>query len=115
MSQSNKKNREGIVYSTNPNFRLPSDEGDTSGASVADKAQPLKVQFDKRNRRGKVVTLISGFIGPERELEALARVLKLKCGVGGSVKDGEIVLQGDFRQKALDILHKEGYAKSRII
>jgi translation initiation factor 1 len=116
VKQSNRKSREGVVYSTNPDFNLMPDNDDiTNQALLTNKEQSLRVSCDKRNRRGKTVTLVGGFIGPEQQLEALARLLKLKCGVGGSVKDGEIVLQGDFRQKALEILQKEGYSKSKII
>jgi translation initiation factor 1 (eIF-1/SUI1) len=75
----------------------------------------LRIQLDKRNRNGKAVTLITGFAGSDDDLQALAKLLKVKCGVGGSAKYGEIIIQGDHRQKVLDILQKEGYAKSRII
>ena len=106
-----RKNREGVVYSTNPNFSIISENNDNQ--PLENREQPLRVSADKRNRRGKIVTLISGFSGPGHELEALARLLKLKCGVGGSAKDGEIILQGDFRDKVMEILHKEGYTKSK--
>jgi translation initiation factor 1 len=110
-----KRNREGLVYSTNPNFSLTNDDDNEQSQPLANREQALRVSADKRNRKGKIVTLISGFIGPGQELEALARFLKLKCGVGGSAKDGEIVLQGDFRDKVVELLRQEGYTKSKRI
>lgn len=77
--------------------------------------QLLRIALDKRNRGGKAVTLVTGFWGTTGDLEALGKFLKVKCGVGGSAKDGEIIVQGDLRPKVLEILQKEGYVKSRII
>ena len=71
--------------------------------------QQLIVSIDKKQRKGKTVTLVEGFIGKTEDLEALAKLLKTKCGVGGSAKDGEIVIQGDFKIKVKEILEKEGY------
>ena len=108
------KDRLNVVYSTNPNFKYESE--DESEQETIDKAkQLLRIQLDKRNRKGKAVTLITGFVGSENDLEALGKFLKVKCGVGGSAKDGEIIVQGDLRPKVLEILQKEGYVKSRII
>ena len=77
--------------------------------------QLLRISLDKRNRKGKAVTLITGFVGSDDDISELGKLLKTKCGVGGSTKDREIIIQGDHRNKVLDILQKEGYVKSRII
>jgi translation initiation factor 1 len=107
------KKRLDIVYSTNPDYHFQEDQ--KSRSKLLQGKQLLRIQLDKRNRNGKAVTLITGFAGSDDDLQALAKLLKVKCGVGGSAKDGEIIIQGDHRQKVLDILQKEGYAKSRII
>ncbi len=109
-SMSNKnKNKDGLVYSTNPNFNISNSSDDEPQSTLPNQKQNLRVELDKKNRAGKSVTLISGFIGSEDDLEALGKLLKTKCGVGGSAKDGEILLQGDFRKKVGEILLKEGY------
>jgi len=108
------KNRLNIVYSTNKDYQYEHEEEETTETSPKDK-QLLRIQLDKKNRKGKSVTLITGFIGTSDDLRTLEKLLKSKCGVGGSSKDGEILIQGDFRQKILDILKNEGYVKSRII
>lgn len=108
------KDRLNIVYSTNPDYKYETEE--ESEQETIDKVkQLLRISLDKRNRKGKAVTLITGFIGSVEDLEALGKLLKVKCGVGGSAKDGEIIIQGDFRNKVLELLQKEGYAKARII
>ena len=84
-------------------------------ATLPKNKQLLRVSLDKRNRKGKAVTLVSGFRGSDEDLQELGKLLKMRCGVGGSAKEGEIIVQGDHRGKVLDILQKEGYAKSRII
>lgn len=96
-----------VVYSTNPDYQAPSDEEEEETPEAH--LQQLIILTDSKHRKGKLVTLIQGFMGKEEDLEALAKTLKTKCGVGGSAKDGEIVLQGDFRQKASDILQTLGY------
>lgn len=108
------KDRLNVVYSTNPDYKYDSDETEESETLPKEK-QPLRILLDKRNRKGKAVTLITEFVGGTDDLEALGKMLKTKCGTGGSVKDGEIIIQGDFRNKILEILQKEGYAKVRII
>ncbi|MDR0824204.1 MAG: translation initiation factor [Prevotella sp.] len=108
------KDRLNVVYSTNPDFKYDTDNESEQDTQPKEKQQ-LRVSLDKRNRKGKAVTLITGFIGSNDDLEALGKFLKVKCGVGGSAKDGEIIIQGDFRTKVLELLQKEGYAKSRVI
>jgi translation initiation factor 1 len=108
------KKRLNIVYSTNPDYHYQGEETEEE-VTLPKEKQLLRVGLDKRNRKGKAVTLITGFIGTGNDLETLGKLLKTKCGVGGSVKDGEIIVQGDHRQKVLEILQKEGYAKTRLI
>ncbi|MDU1889646.1 MAG: translation initiation factor [Dysgonomonas sp.] len=108
------KDRLNVVYSTNPDYKYEK-EGEEEQDTLPKEKQQLRISLDKRNRKGKAVTLITGFIGTTDDLEALGKMLKVKCGVGGSAKDGEIIVQGDFRNKILELLQKEGYAKSRII
>ncbi|MDR2917016.1 MAG: translation initiation factor [Tannerella sp.] len=108
------KDRLNVVYSTNPDFEYEKEENIEE--DTPDKAkQQLRISLDKRNRKGKAVTLITGFIGTVADLEELGKFVKVKCGVGGSAKDGEIIVQGDFRNKILELLQKEGYVKARII
>lgn len=98
----------GIMYSTDPSFTY--EEENTAAAEVlANNQQDLRVMLDKKNRGGKAVTLVTGFIGTDDELDKLGKMLKTKCGVGGASKDGEIMIQGDFRDKVLLLLQKEGY------
>ena len=108
------KKRLNIVYSTNPDYHYNGENEDTEDTLPKDK-QMLRISLDKRNRKGKAVTLITGFVGSDDDLQTLGKMLKTKCGVGGSARDGEIIVQGDNRQKVLDILQKEGYVKSRTI
>lgn len=102
------KERLGMVYSTNPDFQFDTGRGSETD-TLPPKQQKLIVGLDKRNRKGKSVTLVTGFIGTKADLEELGRTLKTKCGVGGSVKDGEILIQGDFRDKIVQILSAGGY------
>lgn len=114
MKNNDWKDRLNVVYSTNPDFKYESEDEEEVDTLPKEKQQ-LRVLLDKRNRKGKAVTLITGFTGTVEDLEELGKFLKVKCGVGGSAKDGEIIVQGDFRNKILELLQKEGYAKSRII
>ncbi|MDR0413427.1 MAG: translation initiation factor [Dysgonamonadaceae bacterium] len=114
MKNNDWKDRLNVVYSTNPDFKYESEPDDTPDTLPKEK-QALKIALDKRNRGGKKVTLVTGFVGAGGDLDALGKLLKTRCGVGGTAKDGEIIVQGDFRNKILEILRKEGYVLSRLI
>ena len=107
----NKKNRKGVMYSTNPDFEYQYEDKNSKVLSPIE--QNLKVCIDK-HRAGKVAVIIKGFIGSTDDLKNLGRILKTKCGVGGSAKDGEIIIQGDVRDKVMDILQNEGYNYKRV-
>lgn len=106
------KDRLNVVFSTNPDFQYENEE-EESVDTLPSQQQKLRVKLDRKNRGGKVVTLITGFIGDEDDLKDLGKILKNKCGVGGSVKNNEIIIQGDFKQRILDILKKEGYSQTK--
>ena len=114
MKNNDWKDRLGVMYSTNPDFQYNTGD-EVEEDTLPIEKQQLRISLDKRNRCGKAVTLVTGFRGTTEDMEALGKFLKVKCGVGGSAKDGEIIVQGDLRQKVLEILQKEGYVKSRII
>lgn len=97
-----------VVYSTNPDFQFGTTESETP-QTLPPQQQNLRVWLDRKQRKGKVVTLIEGFTGSDEDLNNLAKLLKTKCGVGGSAKDGEIIIQGDVREKVMAILAAEGY------
>jgi translation initiation factor 1 len=113
MKNNDWKERLNVVYSTRPDFQYDYAE-EEEAITLPKEKQLLRIALDKRNRGGKKVTLISGFTGNEKDLQELEKLLKMKCGVGGSAKNGEILIQGDFRDRLLEILHKEGYLKTRI-
>jgi translation initiation factor 1 len=107
-----RSNSSGLVYSTDPNFKLPEEETNDI-ETLASSQQNLRIRLDSKQRAGKVVTLIQGFEGKEVDLEELGKKLKSFCGTGGSVKDGEIIIQGDNRDKILTWLSKQGFAKAK--
>lgn len=107
-----KKNKSGVVYSTNPDFKYEYEES-TEAETLSPDKQELRIWLDRKNRGGKEVTLVKGFIGTEADLDSLGKLLKSKCGTGGSAKDAEIIIQGDNRDKVLDLLLKMGYSRSK--
>lgn len=112
MGKKNKKKRVGTVYSTNPDY----DYDYTSEAEqeeVPPSEQRLRIMLDRKKRKGKEVTLVTGFVGPKDRLKEIGKTLKTQCGIGGSAKDGEIILQGDFRDKVVEILKKEGFTDTK--
>ena len=108
MSKKNKRNNSPFVFSTNPDFIPPSGD-EQQEDTPAPSEQDLRVHIDRKQRRGKEVTLVTGFIGSDDDLKSLGKMLKTKCGVGGAVKNGEIMIQGNHRPKVIELLKKEGY------
>ena len=112
MANNDWKSRLGMVYSTNPDYQFEQEEIEQQ-ETLAPKDQKLIVAIDRKGRGGKQVTVVSGFVGTDEDLEALGKQLKTKCGVGGSAKDGEILVQGDQRDKIVAILTGLGYKAKR--
>ncbi len=112
MKKPNKKNRGGVVYSTNPDLRVPDDLEEDS--SILPAQQVLRIWLEKKGRGGKEASVVKGFEGSTAELEMLASALKKYCGTGGAAKDNMIIIQGDQRQKMLEFLLKEGYRKTKL-
>lgn len=112
MKNNDWKERLNVVYSTNPDFNYETSEAEEE-ATLDKKQQKLRVNIEKKGRGGKTVTLINGFAGSEEGLKELGKLLKTKCGVGGSVKDGEIIIQGEFKQRIIDLLKAEGYVQTK--
>lgn len=113
MAENDWKKRLGVVYSTNPDFAYSQQDDVPQEDTLPAERQRLIVSLDRRNRGGKQVTLVTGFTGGEEDLKALGKTLKVKCGVGGTAKDGEITVQGDLRDKVVGLLHELGYVKAK--
>jgi translation initiation factor 1 len=113
MKNNDWKERLNVVYSTNPDYNYTAAEGAESESTPEPRRQNLRVQLDRKNRGGKVVTLVTGFVGSDRDLKELGTLLKSRCGVGGAVKEGEILIQGDFKQRVLELLLAQGYVNSK--
>jgi translation initiation factor 1 len=114
MSRKNKSDKHGFVFSTDPNFRFE-EEADETKETLSPPQQKLKIKLETKHRGGKAVTLVEGFIGKEEDLETLGKSLKNFCGTGGSVKDNEVIIQGDQREKVLQWLIKNMYKNSKKI
>ncbi len=107
-----RKKRVGVVYSTNSDFEY-ADDTEEECPTLPKNQQKLRLNMERAGRGGKTVTLVKGFVGTEEDILALCKLLKQKCGVGGSVKEGEIIIQGDHRQRLVEILRKEGYSQTK--
>ena len=114
MIKKDKNDKRGFVYSTDPNFKFEEEEKQTEETLLASE-QKLKIRFEIKHRGGKTVTVVQGFIGKNNDLEELGKKLKNFCGTGGTVKDGEIIIQGDQRDKVMQWLVKNNYGKSKKI
>ncbi len=112
MADNDWKKRLGVVFSTNPDFTYE-EETEQEPATLAPEKQHLIVSIDRKGRGGKQVTLVTGFVGTSEDLAELGRTLKVKCGVGGTAKDGEITIQGDFRDRVVALLKEMGYKTKR--
>lgn len=113
MERDNWKKRLGVVYSTDPDFAYTTDDAAPQRQTLPAGKQRLTVRIDRRQRAGKQVTLVEGFVGTDDDLAALAKTLKTRCGVGGTAKDGEITVQGDLRDKVVALLTSMGYNAKR--
>ena len=112
MNKKNKGDKNGFVFSTDPNFRFEEEE-QNAAETLPPAQQKLRIKLETKHRGGKTVTLIEGFVGKDEDLETLGKSLKNFCGTGGSAKDGEIIIQGDQRDKVLQWLLKNGYSGTK--
>ncbi len=112
MKNNDWKERLGMVYSTNPDFQYETTQ-EPEVETLPKEKQRLRVSIERRNRGGKVVTLVTGFVGSDTDLKELGKWLKTKCGVGGSAKDGELIVQGDFKNRVVELLKEEGYIQTK--
>lgn len=113
MANNDWKSRLGMVYSTNPDFQYENGNESSNTGTLPPARQKLIVAIDKKGRAGKQVTVVNGFVGTDADLETLGKLLKTKCGTGGSVKEGVILVQGDMRDKLVTILTGLGYQAKR--
>lgn len=107
-----RKKRVGVVYSTNPDFGYEDGQSDEP-QTLPHNQQRLRLNMERAGHGGKTVTMIKGFVGTDDDLNALCKMLKQRCGVGGAVKEGEIIIQGDHKSRLIDILKKEGYTQTK--
>lgn len=112
MKNNDWKERLGMVYSTNPDFQFDTGEEEEQ-ETLPKNQQRLRVRIEKNGRGGKTVTIVAGFVGSEADLKELGKWLKGRLGVGGSAKDGEVIVQGDFKQRVIDLLKAEGYTQTK--
>ena len=112
MKNNDWKDRLNIVYSTNPDFAYTTDEKEEN-ETLPKQQQKLRVSIEKNHRGGKTGTIVRNFVGTENDMKELGKLLKTKCGVGGSVKEGEVLVQGDFKEKVIELLKKEGYTQTK--
>lgn len=112
MKNNDWKDRLNIVYSTNHDFQYSTDEKEEID-TLPKQQQKLRVSIEKNHRGGKTVTIVKNFVGNEEDLKELGRLLKTKCGVGGTAKEGEILVQGEFKEKIIELLKKEGYTQTK--
>ena len=112
MKKNDWKDRLNIVYSTNRDFTYET-EKEHEEDTLPKNAQKLRVRIEKNHRGGKTVTIVNGFIGNNEDLKELGKLLKTRCGVGGTVKDGEVLIQGDFKEKIIELLKKDGYSQTK--
>jgi translation initiation factor 1 len=112
MKNNDWKDRLGVVFSTNPDFSYEDDSLEQN-ETLPPQQQKLRLRIEKNGRGGKTVTIVSGFVGNEEDLKQLARLIKTRCGVGGSSKQGEIIIQGDFKSRIIEILKQEGYSNTK--
>ncbi|MBQ4526058.1 MAG: translation initiation factor [Bacteroidaceae bacterium] len=112
MKKNDWKDRLGMVYSTNPDFQFVTDD-EPEAETLPKNQQRLRVRIEKNGRGGKTATIIAGFIGSEADLKELGKWLKGRLGVGGSAKDGEVLIQGDFKQRVIDLLKADGYTQTK--
>lgn len=112
MADNDWKSRLGMVYSTNPDFQYTLEE-EAEPDTLSPEMQPLRVRMERAGRKGKTVTLVTGFVGKEEDLRSLGKTLKTRLSTGGSTKDGDIIIQGDVRQRVVELLKSAGYTRTK--